>query len=54
MNQKTGLQVIMVLIIILISLWFYLNYFTKNFEDVKETKVEKKLMKIKIATQLIL
>ncbi|MDA7478455.1 LPS export ABC transporter periplasmic protein LptC [Candidatus Pelagibacter ubique] len=37
MNKKTGLQVVMVLIIILISLWFYLKYFTKNFEDVKET-----------------
>ncbi len=39
MNKKTGLQVVMVLIIILISLWFYLKYFTKNFEDVKETQV---------------
>jgi len=37
MNKKTGLQVVMVLVIILISLWFYLKYFTKNFEDVKET-----------------
>ena len=37
MNKKTGLQVVMVLIIILISLWFYLKYFTKNFEVVKET-----------------
>ena len=27
----------MVLVIIIISLWFYLKYFTKNFEDVKET-----------------
>ena len=26
----------MVLVIILISLWFYMKYFTKNFEDVKE------------------
>ena len=37
MNKKTGLQAIMVLVIILISLWFYLKYFTKNFEDIKET-----------------
>ena len=37
MNKKTGLQVVMVLIIILISLWFYLKYFTENLKDVKET-----------------
>ena len=43
MNKKTGLQVVMVLIIILISLWFYLKYFTKNFEDVKETQVIKEI-----------
>ena len=43
MNKKTGLQVVMVLIIILISLWFYLKYFTKNFEDVKETPVIEKI-----------
>ena len=43
MNKKTGLQVLMVLIIILISLWFYLKYFTKNFEDVKETQVIEKI-----------
>ena len=39
MNKKTGLQVVMVLVIILISLWFYLKYFTKNSEDVIETQV---------------
>ena len=43
MNKKTGLQVIMVLVIIFISLWFYLKYFTKNFEDVKETPVIEKI-----------
>ena len=43
MNKKTGLQVVMVLIIILISLWFYLKYFTKNFEDVKKTQVIEKI-----------
>ena len=43
MNQKTGLQVVMVLVIILISLWFYLKYFTKNFEDVKEALVIEKI-----------
>jgi len=37
MNKKIGLQVVMVLIIIIISVWFYLKYFTKNFEDVKGT-----------------
>ena len=33
----------MVLVIITISLWFYLKYFTKNFEDVKETPVIEKI-----------
>ena len=33
----------MVLIIVIISLWFYLKYFTKNFEDVKETPVVEKV-----------
>ena len=43
MNKKTGLQIVMALIIIFISLWFYLKYFTKNFEDIKETRVIKKI-----------
>jgi len=43
MNKKTGLQVVMVLAIVIISLWFYLKYFTKNFEDVKETLVIEKI-----------
>jgi len=43
MNKKTGLQVVMVLVIILISLWFYLKYFTKNFEDIKENRVIEKI-----------
>ena len=43
MNKKTGLQVIMVLIIILISLWFYLKYFTKDFEDKKGASVIEKI-----------
>jgi len=38
MNKKSGLQVIMIFVIMFISLWFYLKYFTKNFEDVKETR----------------
>jgi LPS export ABC transporter protein LptC len=38
MNKKTGLQVIMVFVIIIISLWFYLKYFTNNFEDIKEVQ----------------
>ena len=43
MNIKTGLQVVMIFVIIIISLWFYLKYFTKNFEDVKETQVIEKI-----------
>ena len=43
MNKKTGLQVVMVLVIILISLRFYLKYFTLNFEDVKETRAIEKI-----------
>ena len=33
----------MVLVIVIISLWFYLKYFTKNFEDVKEVPVIEKI-----------
>ena len=33
----------MVLIAIIISFWFYLKYFTKNFEDAKETLVIEKI-----------
>ena len=43
MNKKTGLQVVMVLFSIFISLWFYLKYFTENFEDVRETRVIEKI-----------
>jgi LPS export ABC transporter protein LptC len=43
MNKNTGLQVLMVLVIIIISLWFYLKYFTNNFEDVKESSVIEKI-----------
>jgi len=43
MNKKIGLQVIMVLVIVIISLWFYLKYFTNNFEDIKETPIVKKI-----------
>jgi LPS export ABC transporter protein LptC len=43
MNKKTSLQVLMVIVIIIISLWFYLKYFTKNFEDIKETPVIKRI-----------
>ena len=35
----------MVLVIIIISLWFYLKYFTKKLEDVKETRVIEKIDK---------
>jgi len=50
MNKKTGLQVTMVLIIIIISLWFYLKYFTKNFEEVKESAVIEKIDKYQNST----
>ena len=43
MNKKTGLQVVMVLIIIIISLWFYLKYFTGNFNDTKKKLVVEKI-----------
>ena len=33
----------MVIVIISISLWFYLKYFTNNFKDVKKTQVIKKI-----------
>jgi LPS export ABC transporter protein LptC len=50
MHKKTGLQVVMVLIIILISLWFYFKYFTKNFEDVKEIQIIKEIDKSQNST----
>ena len=43
MNKKTGLQVVMVFFSILILLWFYLKYFTENFEDVRKTRVIEKI-----------
>ena len=33
----------MVLVIVIISLWFYLKYFTKEFEDVKDTVIIEKV-----------
>jgi len=50
MNKKTGLQFAMVLVIILISLWFYLKYFAKKFEDVKEAPVIEKIDENKNST----
>ena len=44
MNKKTGLQVVMVLVIVIISLLFYLKYFTNNFKDIKETPVIEKIV----------
>ena len=43
MNKKTGLQATMVLVIVIITLWFYLKYFTKNFEDIKDTPIIEKV-----------
>jgi len=45
MNKKTRLQFVLVLITIIISLWFYLKYFTKNFKDVKVITVIEKIDK---------
>ena len=45
MNKKTGLQVAMVFAIIIISLWFYLKYFTNNFEEVEKTQIIEKIDK---------
>jgi LPS export ABC transporter protein LptC len=45
MNKKTRLQFVLVLITIIISLWFYLKYFTKNFKDVKVSTVIEKIDK---------
>jgi len=43
MNKKTGLQALMFFFIIIISLWFYLKYFTKKFENVKKTPIIEKI-----------
>ena len=43
MNIKTGLQVVMVFIIMIISFWFYLKYFTNNSEGVKEVQLIEKI-----------
>ena len=43
MNKKTGLQVAMILVIIIISFWFYLKYFNKNFKDIKGAQVIEKI-----------
>jgi LPS export ABC transporter protein LptC len=43
MNKKSGLQAVMVFVIIIISFWFYLEYFTKKFEDAKEVQVIEKV-----------
>ena len=50
MNKKSGLQVMMVLVIVIISLWFYLKYFTKDFDDVNETLVIEKIDENKNST----
>ena len=43
MNKKSGLQVVMILVIILISLWFYLKYFTNNFEEARQASIIEKI-----------
>ena len=43
----------MVLIIVIISLWFYLKYFTKNFEDAKEAPVTEKIDANKNSNKII-
>jgi len=44
MNKKTGLQALMVLVFIVISMWFYLQYFTKSFEDKNSNKIIEKIV----------
>ena len=43
MNKKTGLQFLMILIIIIISLWFYLKYFSSDIEVTKKKQVVSKI-----------
>ena len=43
MNKRTRLQFLVVFIVIIILLWFYLKYFTKEFEDVKDTPIIEKV-----------
>ena len=43
MNKKTGLQFLMIFTIIIISLWFYLKYFTKNLRNIKEATIIEKI-----------
>ena len=45
MSKKTGLQVLMIMIIIIISVWFYMRYFTKSFEDVNDVLIVEKIDK---------
>ena len=50
MNKKTGLQVIMVLVIFIILLSFYLKYFTENLGDAKENPIIEKIDENKNST----
>ena len=43
MNKKTGLQFLMIFTIIIISLWFYLKYFTRNLKNIKEATIIEKI-----------
>ena len=43
MNKKTGLQFLMILVIIMILLGFYLKYFTSDFNDTKKKLVVEKI-----------
>ena len=45
MNKKSGLQVVLVFVIIIILFWFYLKYFNNNFVEVKEVQVIEKINK---------
>mgnify|MGYP000020490311 CR=1 FL=1 len=40
----------MILVILIISFWFYLKYFTKNFEDIKKNPIIEKIDKNKNST----
>ena len=45
MSKKTGLQILMIFVMIIISLWFYSKYFTEKPVEVNKTLVTEKIDK---------
>ena len=43
MNKKTAIQVLIVFLIVIISLWFYFKYFNDSPKILKETSIIEKL-----------